>query len=62
MEQISVNIDFTELMECTVDMTDRVLKVIDNIIRLEDRVDHYVSNNEKVINGAMKSFYDCIKK
>lgn len=62
MESISVNIDFTELMEFTVDMRDRVLKVVDNIIRLEDRVDYYVSTNEKVINGAIKSFDNCSKK
>lgn len=39
MEPISVKIDFTELMEFTVYSTDRVLKAVDNIIRLEEQDD-----------------------
>jgi hypothetical protein len=42
MEPISMTVDFIELMDYTVEITDRVLKVAHNVVRLEESDDIFM--------------------
>ena len=42
MEPISMTVDFIELMDYTVEITDRVLKVTHNVVRLEESDDIFI--------------------
>jgi hypothetical protein len=51
MEPISMTVDFIELMDYTVEITDRVLKVAHNVVRLEGSWDLKIEKYKLVINS-----------